>query len=108
MPTGYCPPRCRHRCKSSRARTTTTCSPLAHPPAAHLPPTLTNPNPTPNLNPNPKPEQVLMSVGEYGTGEYERLMARLREFQRSEGSKVAVHECSSDEAQAAHHSRFAG
>ena len=40
------------------------------------------------------------------TGEYERLMARLRAFQASEGSNVAVHECSGDEAQAANYFRL--
>lgn len=50
---------------------------------------------------------VLMSVGEYGTGEYGRLMTRLRDFQHSEGSNVAVHECNPSEAQAANYFRFA-
>ena len=49
-----------------------------------------------------------MSVGEYGTGEYGRFMTRLRDFQHSEGSSVAVHECDPNEAQAANYSRFAG
>ena len=35
-------------------------------------------------------------------------MARLRAFQGSEGSNVAVHECSADEAQAANYSRLWG